>query len=253
MAATDDPDAGADADLDDLPPEAFVAARDALAKRLRAGGDAAGAAEIRARRRPTVTQWLAGQVRRRRAIDVARFRSASLAVGAAQEAAVTGGDRDGLRAASDQRRDARRALARAVDETIAGLGRPAHHRDEVIRAVEEAVLAELATGTLGFRDDLVLPDRPARPAADPPPAGEEPAAADGGGPGQRGAAGEAGEARSGAADEERGTRQRRAVAAAEERVAVATEALTRARRVLAGAERALAEAVAGLDAARAAA
>ena len=40
------------------------------------------------------------------------------------------------------------------------------YRDEVVREVESGVLAELATGTFGVRDDLELPERVAKA---PPP------------------------------------------------------------------------------------
>jgi hypothetical protein len=46
------------------PPEEFVAARDALAKRLRADGDRATAAEVAKLRRPTATAAALNQVAR---------------------------------------------------------------------------------------------------------------------------------------------------------------------------------------------
>ena len=46
--------------------------------------------------------------------------------------------------------------------------RPAHHRDEVLGAIEADVTAEVASrGTFGVRDDLELPEREAKkPARD---------------------------------------------------------------------------------------
>ena len=51
-------------DLADVPPEEFVAARDARAKQLKADGKAKDAAEVKKLRKPTVTRWVADQIRR---------------------------------------------------------------------------------------------------------------------------------------------------------------------------------------------
>jgi hypothetical protein len=151
-------------DLDDVAPEDFVAARDALAKELKAAGKVADAAEVKQRRRPTVPQWVASQVRRHHDDAVADLRAASVAVAAAQEAAITEGDRDGLKTATSARRAALKRVGTAVDQVLARNGRPASHRDEVLAAIERAVTAEVSTGTFGLRDDLELParEKPAR-------------------------------------------------------------------------------------------
>jgi hypothetical protein len=145
-------------ELADLPPEEFVAARDALAKRLRAEGDAPAAAEARALRRPTVPQWVAGQVRRHHPKVVDDLRATSLAVAEAQEAAITRGERDGLREAGERRRQALAAVGRAVDLVLTETGRPAHHREEALRAIEASVTAEVTSGSFGLPDDVELPD-----------------------------------------------------------------------------------------------
>jgi len=149
-------------DLADVPPEEFIAARDALAKRLKADGETARAAEVKKLRRPTVVQWVADQVRRHRADEVDALRTALREMAEAQEAAITGGDRDALRDATSRRRDTVNALGRAVEHELARTGRPDHHRDEVLSAVESGVADEVAAGTFGVRDDLELPERPKR-------------------------------------------------------------------------------------------
>jgi hypothetical protein len=154
-------------DLADVPPEEFVAARDALAKRLKAEGKTAEAADVKRLRRPTVTRWIADQVLRHHAREVDALRAALNDVAAAQEAAVTRGDRGPLQDATAERRDAVSAVGRAVDDVLAGNDRPAHHRDEVLHEIEAGVTAEVATGTFGLRDDLELPERPATPAKKP--------------------------------------------------------------------------------------
>lgn len=149
-------------DLVDVPPEEFVAARDELAKRLKAEGKAEEAAAVKKLRKPTVAQWITEQVRRRHAGDVDALRAASNDVAQAQEAAVTRGDREALRDATANRRDAADTVGRAVDQVLAESGRPAQYRDEVLSAIESAVTAEIASGTFGLRDDLELPDRPTK-------------------------------------------------------------------------------------------
>jgi hypothetical protein len=155
-------------DLADVPPEEFVAARDELAKRLKADGNATEAAAVKKLRKPTVTRWIADQVLRHHAADVDALRRALDKVAAAQESAITGGDRAALSEATAQRREAVTALERAVDDVIAADERPAHHRDEVLGAIEADVTAEVASrGTFGVRDDLELPERAAKkPARD---------------------------------------------------------------------------------------
>src|SRR6266700_1849895 len=114
-------------DLADVPPEEFVAARDELAKRLKADGNVAEAAEVKKLRKPTVTRWVADQVRRHHAEDVEALRAALSRVAAAQETAITRGDRGALAEATAQRRDAMTALGRAVDDVLAANERPAHN------------------------------------------------------------------------------------------------------------------------------
>jgi hypothetical protein len=147
-------------ELADVPPEEFVAARDELAKQLKAEGNAEQATEVKRLRKPTVTQWVTTQVRRRHAGAVDALRAASADVARAQEAAVTRGDRDALREATAKRRDAADDVGRAVDQVLAESGRPAQYRDDVINDIENDVTAEIASGTFGLRDDLELPARP---------------------------------------------------------------------------------------------
>src|SRR5256885_2879192 len=107
-----------------VPPEEFVAARDALAKQLKADGKATEAAEVKKLRKPTVTRWVADQVRRHHAEDVEAVRAALSDVAAAQENAITRGDRGALAEATAQPRDAMTAVGRAVDDVLAPGERP---------------------------------------------------------------------------------------------------------------------------------
>lgn len=196
-------------DLEDVAPEDFVAARDALAKELKAAGKVAEAAEVKKRRKPTVQQWVASQVRRHHDDAVDALRDASAAVAAAQEAVITKGDREGLRTATAERKAAIKKVGVAIDQVLARNGRPSTHRDEILAVIEAEVTAEVASGTFGMRDDLELP-APKKTKKDD----------------------EAARAKAEAARE----RREREIAAAEERV-------ERARRDLEAAEEALAQVV----------
>jgi hypothetical protein len=147
-------------DLADVRPEEFVAARNAVAKKLQSEGRSDEAAEVKRLRKPTVTRWVADQVLRHNDREVDALRSAVRRIATAQEAAITRGDRDALADASAERRDAVAALGKAVDDVLARDERPRHHHDEVLGTIEADVTAEVAsTGTFGLRDDLELPER----------------------------------------------------------------------------------------------
>lgn len=143
-----------------LPPEEFVSARNALAKQLKAEGRTELAAEVRSLRKPTVSQWIADQVRRHDEGVVDELRATSRGVAAAQEAVMAGGERDVLREATAKRREALSAVGQAVQRVLLASGRPAQHGDEVLRAIDAEVTAEVSSGSFGLRDDLELPEPP---------------------------------------------------------------------------------------------
>jgi hypothetical protein len=128
-----------DADeLYDLDPADFTAARDALARRLKAEGDAAGAAAVKALRRPSVGAWAVNQVARTRPELVEQVVDAGGRIAAALES----GDRGALRAAPTARRDAVRAATRGALDLVGD-----QHRDEVNDTFEAAATDE-ASATL---------------------------------------------------------------------------------------------------------
>jgi hypothetical protein len=93
-----------------LPPEAFVAARDDLARRLRKEGNAEAAAGVKALRRPTLSAWAVNQLARGRGPELERLLAAGERLRAAHQAALAGEGAAELRAA-----------ARAERETVSGL------------------------------------------------------------------------------------------------------------------------------------
>src|SRR4051794_28405384 len=107
MAGAEPAEASID-ELFSLPPEEFTAARNALAKRVRADGDRAGADEIKALRKPSMTAWALNQLVRRQPQGVDQLLEAGRALREAHERALEG-DASGLR-------DAGRAQQQAVSE-----------------------------------------------------------------------------------------------------------------------------------------
>jgi phosphinothricin acetyltransferase len=150
-------------DLGDVAPEGFVAARDVLARHLKEQGDRAGADAVKRLRRPSVPTWVAGRLLRHGSDALDELRAASLALAEAQRAAVAAGssaaDREAVREATTRRRAALAAVGRAVDRLLADEDRPGHHREEVLRTIEAAIVAEIAPGVFGLPDDLELPER----------------------------------------------------------------------------------------------
>jgi hypothetical protein len=154
------------------PPEEFVALRDARARELRASGDRAAADAVKKLRRPSVSAAAVNRLARSAPDDV----EALLAAGEAlRQAQLGGGDRDAIRAAAHDEREAVEALvARAgklsgsaleeVRETL----HAAATDEEVRELVRRGVLTEArrAAGFGGF---------PAAPAPAPPKKKKEPA------------------------------------------------------------------------------
>src|SRR6476661_7713326 len=104
-----------------LPLEAFVAERNALATAIRKAGDRAGADRVKALAKPSATAWAVNQAwwTAREPFDA--MLSAGAAMRDAQQAAMAGRHVD-LRAASQARQD---AVTTVVEAAAAMLGDPA--------------------------------------------------------------------------------------------------------------------------------
>jgi len=98
-------------DLYALPLEAFISARDTLAKETRKAGDRDEAARIAKLPKPTPAAWAANQVAREHPDVIAALLDAGAALRAAQDAALAGGGAENLRAATQAER-------RAVDDVM---------------------------------------------------------------------------------------------------------------------------------------
>lgn len=98
-------------DLYALPLEAFISARDALAKETRKAGDREAAARIAKLPKPTPAAWAANQIAREDPDVIRALLDAGAALRAAQDAALAGGGAENLRTATQAER-------RAVDDVM---------------------------------------------------------------------------------------------------------------------------------------
>ena len=146
-----------------LPPEDFTAARDGLAKRLHAEGDADAARQVRQLRRPTVPAWAVDQLARTAPEDLQRLLSTSHELRRAQRAALSGAGGGRLRAATARRRALLDELTERAARLLADAGRsPDPHRAAIAATLEAATVD-------GEAADLVRSGRLSREL--PPPSG----------------------------------------------------------------------------------
>ncbi len=181
-----------------LPLAEFVAARDALARRLRAAGDRQAAARVAGLRRPSVSTWAANQLGRVAPETVTELLEAGAALHAAQREALAGkaGAARALRRAAAEQRAAIGRLTQRAETLLARAGHAAS--DPTLRRLaatlqaaataDPATRAALAEGRLpgdldpaGFglpadaapvEDAQGAVEAPAATAPPPPPAGQ---------------------------------------------------------------------------------
>ena len=166
-------------DLYSLPPAEFTAARDALAKRLKAEGDKDAAAEVKKLRRPTVGAWAVNTVARQQPELVEAVYEAGASLGEAQRANIKGKERDALRTATAARREAVTAAVRAAvalageaqRDAITATFEAAAAGDESVRAgrLSKELEAPSGFGVLGDLPDLPDPDPDPEPEEEPKP------------------------------------------------------------------------------------
>jgi hypothetical protein len=106
-----------------LEPSGFIAARDQLAKRLKADGRAEEAAEVRGLRRPTVAAWAANQVARQQPEELQELLAAGAELRQAQRKVLSGVKGGGFREAMDRRRKAVAALVKLAEEVLREAGK----------------------------------------------------------------------------------------------------------------------------------
>jgi hypothetical protein len=157
------------------PAEAFIAARDALSKQLKAEGDKDAAAAVKARRRPTVAAWAVNQLAHRERRDVAKLLDLGERLRAAHEDLLAGSGDAGIRKATTERR---KLVASLADRAVALLGGGGESQREAVTdtldaavadpdagiAVQEGRLAKELPAPSGFGGELAFA---ALPAASP--------------------------------------------------------------------------------------
>lgn len=125
-----------------LPLDQFVAARDALAKELRAAKDREGAAAVKALRKPSAAAAAVNHLARRSPGAVERLLALGDELRRAQRRALSG-------AAASELRDATRALRAAIDAAAADTGAAPSQHDRVVDTLFAAVTTD------EHREDLV--------------------------------------------------------------------------------------------------
>jgi hypothetical protein len=114
------------AELFALPLDEFTAARNALAKRLKADGDADAAEQVRALPKPSVAAWTVNQLARREPDAIRSLLNVAARLRSAQERSLQGErTADELRAAQAEEREVIRALTRSGEAALSDAGRPA--------------------------------------------------------------------------------------------------------------------------------
>jgi hypothetical protein len=129
---------GSRRDLFAVAPDEFVAARDQLARELRAAGDKDEAAAVKRLRRPPVPVWALNQVVRSDPDAITELLASSEGARAAQNDVLEGADADVLRAALARRRNAMGAVARSARRIVDESGRSG---DAQVRDIENALQA----------------------------------------------------------------------------------------------------------------
>jgi hypothetical protein len=144
-----------------LAPEEFTAARDRMAKDLKAGGDSKSAAEVKALRRPTLAAWAANQVVRREPKGADALLEAGNELRKAQRRALSGvSGAAGLREATERRRKAVRSLLKATQAILDEAGRASSPGTmEAIQATLEAASTDEEAGT-AFRQGRLAKEFP---------------------------------------------------------------------------------------------
>ena len=147
-------------DLSTVPPDEFVAARNALVKQLKADGHSEQAAEVAKLRRPAPADWALNVVAHDQPEVVERFLHAAEAGRAAQAAAVEGRAGEDLRGAVGELRAATARLAQAAGKVLSKAGKAAGAVPGRLGEVaSSSVLGEqLARYRLGFGGDDVDTD-----------------------------------------------------------------------------------------------
>ena len=150
--------------IDDLyaeDPDGFTERRDALAKRLKADGNAEGAARVRALRKPVRSAWAVNRLVRDDRAGVEALIAVGDRLRAAQRRALSGSGADELRERSEERRRLVSGLTQEAVKLL-GSGEPAAAAVEDVGATLEAASIDDEAAALVLAGRLTKPlPRPA--------------------------------------------------------------------------------------------
>jgi hypothetical protein len=168
-----------------LDPSQFISARDELAGRLKAVGNAEEAGRVKALRRPTVAAWAVNQVARGQPGDVEELLAAGADLRAVQRKVLSGVKAGGFRDAMDRRRTVVSKLTKAAERVLRDSGHGSAGVVEAVGATFEAASLDQEAAEL-VRAGRLSKELPAPsgfgevPGLElvPPPKEEKPAAKD---------------------------------------------------------------------------
>lgn len=212
-----------------LPLDRFTRARDALAKELQAAGDGEGAKRVKGLRKPVVAAWGLNVLAREDPEGIRELLDLGTRLRDGQRRALSGGDVEPLRQATDERRSLVGRLARKAAKILERAGTsPGSHEDDLSSTLDAAAVDE-ASGRLLRSGRLTKPLQP------PVSFGEPGLQVLEGGRGAKPPAASAGRSREEPTERDRerdqeATRLRRELAEAERRERAAAGAADRARR-----------------------
>ena len=152
-----------------LPLDRFTNERDALVKELRAAGEGAEAATVKALRKPVVSAWALNMLARRDEAGIGELLEIGGRLREAHRRAISGGDVEALREATDERRRIVAELtAKALTIAEPGGGGPSSALEDAVASTLEAASVDPEAGELLRSGRLT---KPLRPPAELPDAG----------------------------------------------------------------------------------
>ena len=143
-----------------LPLERFTAERDTLAKELVTAGDRDGAARVKGLRKPVVAAWAVNLLAREDPDGVKELIELGGTLRSAHRRAVSGGDVEPFRVATEERRQLVRTLTRAAEAIVERDGGVPGAATDAIAGTLEAATVDEETGELLRSGRLTKPVRP---------------------------------------------------------------------------------------------
>ncbi|MGH2673283.1 MAG: hypothetical protein ACRDHC_09930, partial [Actinomycetota bacterium] len=210
-----------------LPLDRFTPERDALTKALQAAGDPEAAKRVKALRKPVVSAWTLNALAREDPEGIRELIELGTRLRDAQRRALSGGDVESLREATDERRRLVGRLTRTASAILERAGTSAGSHEGDLSSTLDAAAVDEESGQLLRSGRLTKPLQP------PVSFGEPGLRVLEGGRGAKPAGASTGQDRSDERDREREkevTRLRRELAEAERRERSAAAAADRARR-----------------------